>query len=184
VQKGLLATRVSARKSREQNWYTIFEILFPGTPKPRSPYIDPDFADGLLALREYAAVEMEGIIAQASIEQMPNLSLPLMPLDFNFQSYTEAVVRHAIDILFSRFESRMPRVLARPPTASDSHPPDSGYSGSRTSGIINTQSTQVSIDPTLPSSSISEGPFGDMFTGYMNDIYDSVGGQSIYPTLF
>jgi hypothetical protein len=32
-----LAQRVSAKRSKEDNWYLIYEILFPGSPKPDTP---------------------------------------------------------------------------------------------------------------------------------------------------
>jgi len=167
AQKALLAVRVSARKSREGSWYTIFEILFPGVPRPRSPYLDPDFADGLLALREFAATEMQGIITQVVNEQSTHFSLPF---DFDFQSHTEIVVQNAIDIFLARFESRMP---ANTLTTSISNASDSGYSGSppRGTGIVDAQLTQPPIDPTLLSLSISEGPLDDMFIGYLHDVY-------------
>jgi hypothetical protein len=36
-QKERLKARFSPKKSPEENWYIVFEILFPGAPRPRSP---------------------------------------------------------------------------------------------------------------------------------------------------
>jgi len=36
-QKILLEQRVSSRKSMEENWYIVYDILFPGAARPRSP---------------------------------------------------------------------------------------------------------------------------------------------------
>ena len=178
AQKTQLAARVSARKSREESWYTIFEILFPGAPRPRSPYLDPDFADGLLALREFAAAEVQGIITQVVNEQSTHLSLPF---DFDFQSYTEVVVQDAIDILLARFEARMPPEPAIPLMTSISNASDSGYSSSLPSviGIVDTQSMQPLIDPTLLSLSMSEAPFDGMFMGYQHDFYGDAGTDPV-----
>jgi hypothetical protein len=170
AQKTSLAVRVSARKSREENWYTIFEILFPGAARPKSPYLDPDFADGLLALREFAVTEMQGIVTQVVNEQSTHISLPF---DFDFQSYAEVIVQDAIDILLTRFESRMPPEPAIPSATSISIASDSGYGSLPPSGIgiVDTQSTQPSVDPTLLFPSMFEGPLDDMFMGYQHDVY-------------
>jgi len=37
VQKQHLVQRVSARNTREENWYLIYEYLFPNSPRPTSP---------------------------------------------------------------------------------------------------------------------------------------------------
>ena len=174
AQKTSLAARVSARKSKEESWYIIFEILFPGAPKPRSPYLDPDFADGLFALREFAATEMQGIITQVVNEQSTHISLPF---DFDFQSYTEVIVQDAIDILLARFESRMPPEPVVPLTTSIPNVSDSGYSSSPPGGIftVDTQSAQPSINPTFLFQSIPEGPLDDMFMAYQRDVFGSSG---------
>ena len=37
TQKMQLAQRVSSKKSKEENWYSVYKILFPGEPEPASP---------------------------------------------------------------------------------------------------------------------------------------------------
>ncbi|KAF1979352.1 hypothetical protein BU23DRAFT_152762 [Bimuria novae-zelandiae CBS 107.79] len=37
TQKTQLTQRVSSKKSKEENWYSVYEILFPGSPRPESP---------------------------------------------------------------------------------------------------------------------------------------------------
>ena len=50
TQKAQLAQRVSAKKTKEENWYLIYEILFPGSPRPDSSceYL----TDGMRALND------------------------------------------------------------------------------------------------------------------------------------
>lgn len=167
AQKTLLAARVSARKSREENWYITFSILFPSAPKPRSPYLDPDFADGLLALREFAAIEMPNIVAEVISERSLQVSLPS---DFDVNAYTEVVVRDAIDILLARFESRMPPEPSNSSAAPNSNSSDSGYSSSSSRVILNTQSGRDSFDPILPL--LSEDPLEALFAGFERDRVD------------
>jgi len=40
AQKEALGKKAQANQSQEQQWYGIFDILFPGHPRPESPYID------------------------------------------------------------------------------------------------------------------------------------------------
>lgn len=37
TQKQRLKTRFSSKKTPEENWFIMFEILFPNLPRPRSP---------------------------------------------------------------------------------------------------------------------------------------------------
>ena len=37
AQKRQLERRISTKKTREENWYIIYEILFPGAERPKSP---------------------------------------------------------------------------------------------------------------------------------------------------
>lgn len=176
AQKRLLSERVSGRKSKEENWFTIFEILFPGAPKPRSPYLDPDFADGLLALREFAVAEVPGIVTQLVAENSLQDSLPF---DFNAQSYTETVVQDAIEILLARFESRMPLEQS----LATSHSSDSGYGGSSLRGTIRAQSTQSAVNPEPPSMAMTID-YGSFFAGFQRDQFSTLATEQIdFPNL-
>jgi hypothetical protein len=48
----LLRQRVSSKMKEEEQWYTVYEILFPGHPRPKSPYVG-DLPDDKQALRDY-----------------------------------------------------------------------------------------------------------------------------------
>jgi hypothetical protein len=121
---------------------------------------------------------VQGIITQVVNEQSTRLSLPF---DFDFQIYTEVVVQDAIDILLARFEARLPSEPAIPLMTSISNASDSGYSGSLPSGIgiVDTQSMQPLVDPTLPFLQMSEAPFDGMFMGYQHSFYGGGGTESV-----
>ena len=52
-QRAALANRVSAKVSSEEQWFSVFEILFPGYPRPSSPYIDRGLSGQLTTLVDY-----------------------------------------------------------------------------------------------------------------------------------
>jgi hypothetical protein len=105
-QKVELSKRAAPGNTKEENWYIMFSILFPGYPKPRSPYLEPEFADGLLAVREFAAENVPTITQQILAEQ--NLEQSFISED-EIPIFTETVVREAFDILLAAFESRLPQ---------------------------------------------------------------------------
>jgi hypothetical protein len=63
AQKSQLGQRVSARMTLEDQWFTIFDILFPGhQPRPNSPYINVDLTVDLEAFQDMMFTEGPNII--------------------------------------------------------------------------------------------------------------------------
>ncbi|KAH8879307.1 hypothetical protein GQ53DRAFT_756116 [Thozetella sp. PMI_491] len=53
AQKDLLAERLSPRMSLKDQWFAIFDILFPGhTPRPASPFLDTSLTADLMAFQD------------------------------------------------------------------------------------------------------------------------------------
>jgi len=156
-QKKQLERRVSSQNTKEQNWYIIYEILFPGAEPPKSPYLDPSFADGILALREYAAREGPAIVRDAISSEASEM---VFPLGFDVQTFTEAIFQRAFDLLLDQFESRRPwdvspRTPQQLPIPSMSS--DSGYIDSPGEGHIDV--TQPAAELQLPLASESDDAF-------------------------
>ena len=100
-QKRQLAKRVSAKKSKEENWYFIYETLFPNSPRPESPFVeDTHLSEELLALREFAVSEVPGRIAQ-----FVNVELPpdLRPSQESIEAFTQAAVQDVFDMLVEKW---------------------------------------------------------------------------------
>jgi len=53
TQKKQLQKRVPPKMSEENQWYTIFEVLFPGQVRPQSPYVDSKLSEELSALEDF-----------------------------------------------------------------------------------------------------------------------------------
>lgn len=54
-QRQRLSERLSSKLSDEQRWYAVFEIVFPGHPRPGTPYVDPDMSEDLSSFRDHIA---------------------------------------------------------------------------------------------------------------------------------
>ncbi|KAK7943098.1 uncharacterized protein PG986_012211 [Apiospora aurea] len=52
-QKKELGQRVSPKMPEEQQWFTVFNILFPLHPRPRSPYIDRDLSEQMSVFHDF-----------------------------------------------------------------------------------------------------------------------------------
>jgi len=66
AQKTKLSQRVSSKNTPSENWFTIFDILFPGhNPKPRSAYANSDLTEDLEAFQDFMCAEGPNIIATA-----------------------------------------------------------------------------------------------------------------------
>ncbi|KAI0404090.1 hypothetical protein F4802DRAFT_598496 [Xylaria palmicola] len=52
-QKLQLGRRVSSKMTEEQQWYTIFDILFPGCARPKSPYVDTELTEELVGFQDF-----------------------------------------------------------------------------------------------------------------------------------
>lgn len=138
---------MSSRNTREENWYIIYEILFPGAERPKSPYLDPTFADALHELRSFAARELPGIYHEAITHESPEM---VSPEGFDIHTFTESVFQRAFELLLDRFESR--RASDNSPTASqqqDNPSGDSGYSGSPLGDHIDDRTVQA-VSDSLP----------------------------------
>lgn len=106
-QKRQLAKRVSPKRSKQENWYFIYETLFPGSTRPESPFIDDThLSEELLALREFAVREAPGRVAQFTNSELPP---DLRPNQEHIEAFTQAAIRDVFDMLLERWEtSRLP----------------------------------------------------------------------------
>lgn len=64
IQAQKLAARCSSKESPEQQWFRVFDICFPGLPRPRSPYVDRLLSEELQSFRDYASVEGPSIMME------------------------------------------------------------------------------------------------------------------------
>lgn len=64
-QRDRLSRRVNRSLSEEQQWFTIWDILFPDCPRPTSPYYDPNLAENMMAFRDFMASQGPTIMSNA-----------------------------------------------------------------------------------------------------------------------
>lgn len=127
TKKSLLERRISTKeKTKEENWYIIYEILFPDTPRPRSPCmlevdmplffqftntfsdIDAPLSDELLALQEFTATEGPALVSEFTRTSLPET---LRPQEDEIQAFLETMFQDAVGLLLERYATSLPAQL-------------------------------------------------------------------------
>ena len=101
-QRKLLEQRVSKSKGTVENWYTIYEILFPGAPRPNSPYIEVVLSEQLRELQDFTASEGPQIVNELIQARIP---APLQPQESEVAAFTQTLFQDAVTALLERWDS-------------------------------------------------------------------------------
>ncbi|KAI0552900.1 hypothetical protein F4679DRAFT_28524 [Xylaria curta] len=114
TQQGLLEHKADRKLSRSDQWYAIFSILFPDSPRPRSAYLESDLSAELLDFQNFMATDGLEIVEQTVHEQIPT---SLIPQTEEIVTFSQVVFQQAIPEILKKYEA------TRPHNSS----PDSGY---------------------------------------------------------
>lgn len=71
-QQQLLSKRATQGKSIVEQWYDMWDIIFPGAQRPATPYVDPELSDDLSEYNDYVVREGPRIL----LEHLGHLGLP------------------------------------------------------------------------------------------------------------
>ncbi|KAJ8130717.1 hypothetical protein O1611_g2909 [Lasiodiplodia mahajangana] len=114
TQQEHLERKVDRKLSRSDQWYSIFLILFPDSPRPRSAYLESDLSAELLDFQKFMAKDGLDIVEQTVHEQIP---ASLIPQTEELVTFSQALFQQAIPEILKKYEA------TRPHNSS----PDSGY---------------------------------------------------------
>lgn len=92
-QREQLGRRVPATLPEAEQWYTVFDIVFPGHPRPSTPYVDPDMSEDLSSYFEFSAAQGSRIVKQSILHHTSNIPYPVDGDTF------ESLVRQGLDDL-------------------------------------------------------------------------------------
>ncbi|KAF2497166.1 hypothetical protein BU16DRAFT_581136 [Lophium mytilinum] len=96
VQKEKLQQRVPAKLSEEEQWFTIFDILFPEHPRPQSAYIDGELSEELCSFREFATSKGPAIASQYLRDSGPGVHLQ----DAKLLCLVDTAVQEGFSVIF------------------------------------------------------------------------------------
>ena len=107
-QQRLLSRKSKPNHSESDQWFAIWDIIFPNRPRPPSSYIDPDLSEELCQFREYAQIFGPAMLAEEIRARDPTAALetrqeiPEGEIGLNLES----VISHGLTLLFEAWLSR------------------------------------------------------------------------------
>lgn len=100
-QREQLSRRVPARLSEEEQWFMVFDIVFPGHPRPSTPYIHPDMSEDLSSYLEFAATQGSRVLKRSFLRNAKSFS------DGRFdEAALESLFRQGLDDLRRQWVSK------------------------------------------------------------------------------
>lgn len=101
TQKEELSKKTSPKNTPRQNWYRIFDLLFPGISSPESPYLEGLESQELRCIVKFAETESVGIISE--ILASPQGISTITPEDLAL--YLTSITQEFVNLLFERWET-------------------------------------------------------------------------------
>ncbi|KAF2816540.1 uncharacterized protein BDZ99DRAFT_353053, partial [Mytilinidion resinicola] len=100
AQRKRLREKVPSGMNEEQQWFTIFDMLFPDfSPRPRTAYIDPDLSEELCSFRDFATNAGSGIM----IQQLRDNGFIGDLCDSQISSLLETVITDGFQVIIERW---------------------------------------------------------------------------------
>ncbi|CAI4215866.1 unnamed protein product [Parascedosporium putredinis] len=108
-QSRALSRKSNHALSQEQQWFAIWDIVYPGMKRPSSAYIDSDLAEELCAFRDYYQDQGTSVI-MASLDS--NATWEMSSEERN--SNVRRIIREALNQIYERWVSTRRDGLANP----------------------------------------------------------------------
>lgn len=97
LQRERLKKKVPASQTPEQQWYGIFEILFPGHPKPNSPYINSDRLQSAIGYQEYILADGADLLTSFVARRLGSNYTHEFPI------LLRAILREGMGLVFDQY---------------------------------------------------------------------------------
>jgi hypothetical protein len=109
-QKILLGQRVSASMSASDQWFTIFDILFPGhTPRPNSAYINTELTVELEAFQDLMYNEGPRFISSAIRSGGLDISA-IKTVEDDLTALLQSAIQEGLQQVFQQWSAKMPGI--------------------------------------------------------------------------
>ncbi|KAF6839468.1 hypothetical protein CPLU01_01888 [Colletotrichum plurivorum] len=104
-----VSRRANPKESEEEQWFAIWDVIFPGEPRPVSAYVDAELSQDLCAYREFHAREGADILLAYLAACDPVVAGHVE----RSASHDRAVLSRALDSIYDHWAAR--RGLRAPP---------------------------------------------------------------------
>ncbi|KUI73243.1 hypothetical protein VM1G_08795 [Cytospora mali] len=100
-QRDQLSHRVSQKLPQEKQWYTVFDILFPGHPHPLSPLVDREIFEPMAAFRDF--MTDQGPSLMLDFFNSRGVALDCQPQEErDLLSLQQTIIREGLEIILSK----------------------------------------------------------------------------------
>jgi hypothetical protein len=148
AQKRQLERRVSKKLSEEEQWYTIFDILFPGHPHPPSPYIDSELSEDLCAFQDFSTSHGPGILVETLRANGHNLDIQTQ--EGELSALNQRVLSDGLHAIFQQWlDARQPQFEMEAESDPPNHSGDNMENQDRRSSAETIVEEQETSDDTL-----------------------------------
>ncbi|KAL6251025.1 hypothetical protein RBB50_001233 [Rhinocladiella similis] len=159
TQKRQLRQRMSRKISEIDQWYTIFEILFPGSPRPRTPFVDSELSEELSSFRDFATSQGPAIMVNSLIERGFAINRPSQ--DDELTAFNETILEDGLQAIFERYLEARASQMPPEAGATSSEPPQSFIVGrdgrSSSTTLVEERTLSDSTDDTRENSLARDG---------------------------
>ncbi|PFH62493.1 hypothetical protein XA68_13395 [Ophiocordyceps unilateralis] len=108
-QKKRLKRRVDTKKTRSEQWYDMFAVLFPDEPRPVTPFVERLVSHELLALQDFMTNEWPGMLDLLFDERLP---AELRPQRHLVRAFSAGLMEELVVNVLGRLEAgHQPRRL-------------------------------------------------------------------------
>jgi hypothetical protein len=101
AQKRQLQKKVPAKMSEKEQWFTIWDIIFPGLPRPQSPYVDSELSEELSAFRDFASGQGPAVLLGHL--RTAGYALDSRDQGLELTGFLATVIADGLQIIFERF---------------------------------------------------------------------------------
>ena len=102
-QRKQLEQRVSKKKTKEENWYIIYTILFPDERLPSNPYVHALLSEELCMLQHFIATEGPRVLTDLIRSELPDT---LRPQEDETEAFLQTAFQDVVETLLAQWEAR------------------------------------------------------------------------------
>ncbi|KAK4449699.1 hypothetical protein QBC34DRAFT_404678 [Podospora aff. communis PSN243] len=119
-----LVKRSPPRLTRAEQWFRVFDILFPGVPRPESPYLDDPPPPEVLSFAEFSSTRGPSIIQKILVDRESGVSR-----DVHGNNFAQAITQ-AMDTIFDTWQKeKFHEIRVEESAVESSNDTVSGWSG-------------------------------------------------------
>ncbi|KAL7619706.1 hypothetical protein AAE478_010248 [Parahypoxylon ruwenzoriense] len=150
TQKKELNQRVSSKMPEEQQWFTVFDIIFSPHPRPRTPYRDRELSEDLCVFQDFMTARGPALLADF-LENRGVVTSSLPREERDLATFKEDILGEGLQLIIEQWTNDSARAIDR-----DSVPHSPQVSQTIDSGIA------MQVDyPQTERSKTDDGPSGN-----------------------